>query len=60
MVNLDIRDLRPKLELENKYVDFSLVRNALSVASVVKDLQINLSVPTKDAECRGTCPAGES
>lgn len=56
MVNLDIRDLRPNLDLENKYVDFALVRNALSVASVVKDLQINLSAPTKDAECRGTCP----
>jgi hypothetical protein len=56
MVNLDIRDLRPNLDLENKYVDFSFVRNALSVASVVKDLQIVLSTPTEDAECRGTCP----
>lgn len=56
MVNLDAAELRPKLDLENKYVDFSLLRSALTVEKLVKDLQINLSAATKENECRAKCP----
>lgn len=56
MVNLDVVELRPNLELENKYVDFSVLRTALSVATLIKDLQVALSEPSKEGECRGKCP----
>lgn len=56
MVNLDIAELRPKIDLENLFVDFSSVRTALSVATILKDLKISLSDPTDEGECRGKCP----
>lgn len=56
MVNLDRAELRSKLDLDGKYVDFSLLRTALTVEKVVRDLDINLSAPSKEGECRGTCP----
>jgi hypothetical protein len=59
MVNLDVAYLRPNLELENKYVDFSVLRTALSVATLIKDLQVALSAPNKEGECRGKCPKCE-
>jgi len=59
MVNLDIADLRSKINLEGKYVDFSVLRTALSVATVARDLETNLSEPSKDGECRGKCPKCE-
>ncbi len=59
MVNLDIADLRSKIDLEGKYVDFSVLRTALSVPTVARDLETNLSEPSKDGECRGKCPKCE-
>ncbi len=56
MVNLDVVELRSKLDLEGKYVDFSLLRTALTVEKVVRDLDIILTEPTKEGECRGKCP----
>jgi hypothetical protein len=56
MVNLDVAQLRPKLDLEGKYVDFSVLRTALSVAAIARDLNITLTEPTKEGECRGNCP----
>jgi hypothetical protein len=56
MVNLDVAELRPKLDLEGKYVDFSVLRTALAVVKVVRDLDVSLSEPNKEGECRGTCP----
>jgi DNA primase len=59
MVNLDMAKLRPKLDLENKYVDFSFLRSALTVEKLVRDLEIKLSDPTKENECRAKCPKCE-
>ncbi len=59
MVNLDVRHLRPEIDLEGKYVDFSVLRTALSVATLIKDLQVSLSEPNKEGECRGKCPKCE-
>jgi DNA primase len=56
MVNLDAAELRSKLDLEGKYVDFNLLRAALTVIKVVGDLNIELTEPTKEGECRGKCP----
>lgn len=56
MVNLDIAELRLKIDVEGKYVDFSVLRTALVVVKVVKDLDVSLSEPNREGECRGTCP----
>ena len=56
MVNLDIAELRSKIDLEGKYVDFSLLRTALTMAKIVRDLDLDMTEPTKEGECRGKCP----
>ncbi len=56
MVDLDIEHLRQKIDLESKYVDFSLIRTTLTVEKTVKDLDVTLTDPTKEGECRGKCP----
>jgi hypothetical protein len=56
MVNLDVAELRSKLDLDGKYVDFSLLRSTLSVITVVSNLDIYLTEPNKEGECRGRCP----
>jgi hypothetical protein len=56
MIKLNLTDLRPQLDLEGKYVDFSLLRAALTVEKVVGDLDINLSKPNEEGESRATCP----
>jgi hypothetical protein len=56
MVNLDIAELRLKLDLDGKFVDFSVLRTALTVLKIVSDLDINLSEPNKEGECRARCP----
>jgi hypothetical protein len=42
--------------MEKLYVEFSVLRAALSVATLTKDLQVSLSEPSKESDCRGTCP----
>ena len=59
MVNLDVAQLRSKLDLENKYVEFSVLRAALSVFKVVADLDVEMTEPNKEGECRGRCPKCE-
>jgi hypothetical protein len=56
MIQIDVKDLRSKLDLEGKYVDFSVLRTALAVEKVVRDLDAQLTAPTKEGECRGKCP----
>jgi hypothetical protein len=56
MIGLDMAQLRSKLDLEGKYVDFSLIRTALTVEKVVRDLGVDLTSPTEAGECRGKCP----
>lgn len=56
MVNLDVAELRSKLDLDSKYVDFNLLRTALTVVKVVGDLDIELTEPNKEGESRGKCP----
>ena len=56
MVNLTVKQLHSNLDLENKYVDFRLLRASLTVEKVIRDLEINLADSNKEGECRGTCP----
>ena len=56
MVNLDVGELRSKIDLNGLYVDFSLLRNALNISTVAKDSGISLSEPTYEGESRGKCP----
>ncbi len=56
MIGLSLNELRLKLDLEGKYVDFNLLRTSLTVEKVVRDLDINLSEANKDGESRAKCP----
>ncbi len=53
---MEIAELRSKIGMEKLYVDFSVIRTALSVATLTKDLQVLLSESSKEGECRGVCP----
>ncbi len=59
MVNLDVARLRSKLDLENKYVDFGVLRTSLTVFKVVGDLSVEMTEPNREGECRGKCPKCE-
>lgn len=56
MRKLALDSLKSQLDLEGKYVEFALLRTALTVERVVHDLAAGLSEPNPDGECRGTCP----
>ncbi|MFN0278650.1 MAG: CHC2 zinc finger domain-containing protein [Pyrinomonadaceae bacterium] len=56
MQKLDVAELRSKIDMNGLYVDFGILRSALSVANVARDSEVQLSEPTFDGECRGTCP----
>ncbi|MFN0278981.1 MAG: CHC2 zinc finger domain-containing protein [Pyrinomonadaceae bacterium] len=56
MQKLDVAELRSKIDMNGLYVDFAILRSALSVANVARDWGVQLSEPTFDGECRGTCP----
>lgn len=56
MKNLDVAELRSKIDIENLYVDFGILRSTLSVSTVAQDLGVELSEPSFEGECRGTCP----
>jgi hypothetical protein len=48
MIELDLESLQTQIDLEGKYVDFSLLRTALTVEKVVRDLDVNLTEPNKE------------
>lgn len=56
---MEIAELRSQIDMDNLYVDFNVIRMALSVETAAKDLQISLSEPNKEGERRGTCPKCE-
>lgn len=56
MKNLDVAELRSKIDVDALYVDFGVLRSALSVSNVARDSGVQLSEPTFEGECRGTCP----
>ena len=56
---MEIAELRSKIDMETLYVDFNLVRAALTVIQVAEDLKVFLSEAGKDGERRGTCPKCE-
>jgi DNA primase len=56
---MEIAELRSKIDMETLYVDFTLIRTALTVVSVAGDLKVVLSEAGKDGERRGTCPKCE-
>ncbi|NOT48470.1 MAG: hypothetical protein HOP17_12065 [Acidobacteria bacterium] len=56
MGNMEIGYLRAQIDMEKKYVDFSVLRTALNIAVVAKDLGVKLSAPSYEGECRAKCP----
>ena len=56
MVNLDVAELRPKINVTELYVDFGILRTALSVNRVAKDSGVRLSEPSYEGGCRAKCP----
>ena len=56
MKKLDVAELRSKIDMNGRYVDFAILRSALSVSTVARDSGVNLMEPTFEGECRGTCP----
>ncbi len=56
MIQLDLAALRSQLDLEGKYVDFSLIRTALTVEKVISNLAVDLTEPSETGERRGKCP----
>ena len=56
MQKLDLPELRSKINMDGRYVDFAILRSALSVSMIAVDSGVKLSEPTFEGECRGTCP----
>jgi molybdopterin/thiamine biosynthesis adenylyltransferase len=56
MTNIDVADLRRKIDLDGRYVDFGVVRTALQVSTVAEDSGVHLSDPSYEGELRGKCP----
>lgn len=56
MKKLDVAELRSKIDMDGLYVDFAVIRTALTVADVARDSGVELSAPSFEGECRGTCP----
>ena len=59
MKKLDVVDLRSKIDMNGRYVDFAILRSALSVSGVARYSGVLLTEPTFDGECRGDCPKCE-
>jgi hypothetical protein len=55
-MKFDFNFLKSRIDLEGKYVDFGLLRTALTVERVVRDLATELTEANADGECRGICP----
>ena len=53
---MDVEYLRSKVDLEGKYVDFGMLRTALNISVVAKDLGLKFSEPSYEGECRAKCP----
>ena len=56
MKKIDVAELRSKIDMTGRYVDFAILRSALTVSTVARDSGVQLTEPTFDGECRGTCP----
>ncbi len=56
MKKLDVAELRSTIDTNGKYVDFAILRAALTVSTVAQDSGVQLTEPTFNGECRGTCP----
>lgn len=56
MKKLDVAELRSKIDTDGRYVDFAILRTALTVSTIARDSGVQLTEPTFEGECRGTCP----
>lgn len=56
MKNIDVAELRSKIDMEGFYVDFGVLRAALSVDKVARDSGVILSDPSFEGERRAECP----
>lgn len=54
-MKIDPEQLQAKMDMESKYVDFHVLRTALSVYTLLETDE-SLSKPNEDGECRGRCP----
>lgn len=53
---MELAELRSKIDMEKLYVDFGLLRTALSVEKVAGDLNVSLSEAGREGERRAECP----
>ncbi len=53
---MELADLRSRIDPDKFYVDFALLRAALPVTTLINDLQVVMSAPNREGECRGQCP----
>ena len=58
--SMDLGELRSKIDMEGKYVDFSSIRTAVSVLTLTDAVGLNICEPKPDGECRGKCPVCKS
>jgi hypothetical protein len=56
MTKINLSELRPRLDLEAKYVDFNSIRTAVNILTVVESMELKITEPNKEGESRGDCP----
>lgn len=56
---MELAELRSNIDMEKLYVDFALLRTALTVVPVAEDLGVSLSEASREGERRATCPKCE-
>ncbi len=52
---MEIAELRSRIDMDNLYVEFGVLRAALTLGRIVNDLDVSLSEPNKEGECRAAC-----
>lgn len=56
MVKFDVAELRSKIDVAGKYVDFNSVRTSVTVLSLAELFAQPIGQPSKEGECRANCP----
>ena len=60
MDNLNILSFEPSTDPDNQFVDFSLIRESISIEQFIADSGVTkLSEPNEEGEARGKCPTCE-
>jgi hypothetical protein len=53
---MEIAELRSRIDMDNLYVEFGVLRAALTLGRIVNDLDVSLSEQNRKGECRAVCP----